>query len=1213
MYESFETFCKGISTNEINFLNKKIDKIIKNLTFFHVTRELFYDYDQKIFQDYENSNLIIIKYYNKSNKDQKDQYFFIIFKNHIMIIEQSSISFLQSLFSFSDKPIFCFLPNTKEIFDSEIEIQYKEIQYHLNYDEEVNNLNEYFLYRGNKNNLFWKICRKSLCYYFIHQGHFKRNQNRTEKYFQQTNFNEKRVIEEEEYLILKRLGIGSESQANLIYHIEREELMVLKTPINASSIDNEKLYKREIRNYFELKHPFLPEFYGVVKDKNYIVIEYISGNTLFHIKNLEINEKIEIILSLMLILLYLHENQFIYRDLKPDNIMIDNNKRVVLIDFDRLIKTTDLIEDESRTIDFNSEFIAPEVNTGKYSYECDIYSLGKIIYFIFNINSKEMSLKKYPTIEQIYTSCINIDPEKRPPLMKLIDMIYSEFLSYIPKYINKIMLHFIHLTHDELVCTIKYFFGKNETISETDLKKLMFLLNLATYQKNTEILNMIGNVFENRFESSEIICGHRNIDIAMELYEMAFKFNDPNASYNLARIYFIGKHVERNMNKVFYYLDYAIKQNHLLSKLFLGALYSKGYSVSKDLDKAKQYFEITEEVSDPYLQYKVGMYYLLFNTFDHKHEKAIEYLTLSANQNFLNALIILGQIYSYGIYIDKNIEKAIHYFSLAADQKDYVSQYELGKIYFYEFNNIEKALLYMKLSSDSGYLYAQQFLGIIYFDQKYIPRNIDVSFYYLEKAASKNDSISQFYLGCMFSDMKLSVFNIKHALYYLNLSADQNNVDSLIKLAKIYIRKEFGVQDIQKSLLYLEKAVKLESVEALIILGEIYYFGIYVPKDIDKSIYYFSLAKNQNNADASYSLGVIYEKGNYVRPNITKAIEHYSFAAKLNHPNAQLNLGYIYLEGKLIKRDIEKALYYLDLAAHNSNVEAQYNLGLLYEKGELVQQNMKKSIFYYELAAYRNDGPAQYKLGFFYIDGKYVERNINKGFNFLILSSENGFVPAHFMIGYLYHEGKFVRRDINKAIHYYKLATSFNYQYALNNLGNIYKNGFEGIIEKNVSFAIEYFNDAVCKKYDVIAMYNLANIYLYDIQSDNSVLKSIDLLINSLNQDFDSTRELLLIALIKQFDYDYEKYEQIFCYFGDKIEEALEFFIYNIESNKLNEASKFEISYEYYRNVDFIYNYKKEIVPSKDILNSTKNKDMKSNSQRENIDKYFYDGFGFNN
>lgn len=80
----------------------------------------------------------------------------------------------------------------------------------------------------------------------------------------------------------------------------------------------------------------------------------------------------------MLIFQYLHKNDFIYRDLKPNNAIIDQNKTSVLIDFDRMITSKHGLF----SCEFAMYYSAPEINSDNATSKCDIYSLGQIIYFI---------------------------------------------------------------------------------------------------------------------------------------------------------------------------------------------------------------------------------------------------------------------------------------------------------------------------------------------------------------------------------------------------------------------------------------------------------------------------------------------------------------------------------------------------------------------------------------------------------------------------------------------------------------------------------------------------------------------------------------------------------------------------------------------------------------------------------------------------------------
>jgi cGMP-dependent protein kinase len=81
--------------------------------------------------------------------------------------------------------------------------------------------------------------------------------------------------------------------------------------------------------------------------------------------------------SLVLILEHLHERSIVYRDLKPENLMVDDHGYLKLTDFGN----AKIIEGRTYTVLGTPHYMAPEVILGK-GYDClaDLWSLGVILY-----------------------------------------------------------------------------------------------------------------------------------------------------------------------------------------------------------------------------------------------------------------------------------------------------------------------------------------------------------------------------------------------------------------------------------------------------------------------------------------------------------------------------------------------------------------------------------------------------------------------------------------------------------------------------------------------------------------------------------------------------------------------------------------------------------------------------------------------------------------
>ena len=187
---------------------------------------------------------------------------------------------------------------------------------------------------------------------------------------------------------LKLLGKGSFGEVYLVKFKKNNKIYAMKILDKNDIIEKhqEEHTKIERDLLTRINCPFIVNIKFAFQDKDnlYIITEFMQGGELFfhlHKEKRFKDEKAKFyIIEIILAIEYLHKNKMLYRDLKPENVLIDTNGHIKLTDFG-LSKIIQKPKEKAYTICGTPQYLAPEVLSDK-GYDCtvDWWSLGCVLY-----------------------------------------------------------------------------------------------------------------------------------------------------------------------------------------------------------------------------------------------------------------------------------------------------------------------------------------------------------------------------------------------------------------------------------------------------------------------------------------------------------------------------------------------------------------------------------------------------------------------------------------------------------------------------------------------------------------------------------------------------------------------------------------------------------------------------------------------------------------
>ena len=191
----------------------------------------------------------------------------------------------------------------------------------------------------------------------------------------------------DDFKLIKVIGRGSYGKVCLVQFKQTNDLYAMKSLKKDVLLDDDQVESTLLEKSIlqSLNYPFLVGmvFCFQTEERVYFVLPFVRGGELFqHLRQSKYfpEEKVKFYAAIIgLALEYLHKNGIVYRDIKPENILLEEDGYLKLIDFGM----AKILKDDEKANSFcgTPEYLAPEIITGEgHNRMADWWSYGTLVY-----------------------------------------------------------------------------------------------------------------------------------------------------------------------------------------------------------------------------------------------------------------------------------------------------------------------------------------------------------------------------------------------------------------------------------------------------------------------------------------------------------------------------------------------------------------------------------------------------------------------------------------------------------------------------------------------------------------------------------------------------------------------------------------------------------------------------------------------------------------
>lgn len=603
------------------------------------------------------------------------------------------------------------------------------------------------------------------------------------------------------------LGEGSFGKVVQVINLKTNQIFAQK---EISFSEENKYIKREIYIMSTLQNPCLCPLIGINVDQDdnilHILLPYMKNGSLDKVIKSSISGKkidwwdittqMKALYGIAVGMAYMHSKKVIHRDLKPGNVLLDDNYEVKITDFGSSRFCANC--ESSRTLSVGTpSYMAPEIITSNnYDEKVDVYSYAitmyelllkrpafhysssfKLFTLVINGNRPQMDKSTFPYGDGFFNllqKCWSPIPSVRPSFNEILDIFptilprgidLEKFHDYVnrvnPDALSKFPTKDIDLKkcssvmapsgrkestfeipEIELISDIQN--GDQEKKDPEQNNKVIHSCKSCPNEINATMVSTIktqaemGNAKELLNYGLLLYCGddevEKDIPQAISFIKRAAEKDNIDAIYWLGIHYFEGiDEIEIDMEKAREYLKKAADNDHLLAQFFYGFICDRGSECYPAEIDPNHATHAQKHKYEWKVDKKEGFYYT----------------KMAADKGHSTSALIIARKYESGIVsnedsnfsLPKNEEMATKYYKIAADSGDvssmikFAKRADIGRGMKCDPN---LAIRYMKLASDSGEMHGMYYYGFYLLNGKNgCKQNLKLAVDLIKKAADK--------------------------------------------------------------------------------------------------------------------------------------------------------------------------------------------------------------------------------------------------------------------------------------------------------------------------------------------------------------------------------------------------------------------------------------------------------------------------------------------